>query len=246
MGTRGSDRLRLVWPALFLAAGAVMLTLSALGSFLSRDLVPWIFGGVWALVGLVEVVWRRRKGRPGIVLVVLGVACALLAPAVHVGAYRIDAWRVEREAMAALADRPAPALAAEHLLNGAGELPGDPGGLTVVNFWATWCPPCIDEMPMLQEFAGEHAADPVRIVGATALYNGPPEEELVRLERFLAERGVTYPSLVSADGDLQKAFHVRSLPTTILLDDGRVVAYRIGIRGARAVLKEADRRLGQG
>jgi len=193
----------------------------------------------------VQVVRRRRKGRPGVVLLVLGIACALLAPAVHVGAYRIDAWRTEREAMAALAHRPAPALAAEHLLSGGAELPAAPDGLTVVNFWATWCPPCVKEMPILQEFADEHAADPVRMVGATALCNGPPEEELVRIEGFLAERGVTYPSLVSADGDLQKAFHVRSLPTTILLDDGRVVAYRIGIRGARAVLKEAERRLGE-
>jgi thioredoxin-like negative regulator of GroEL len=50
---------------------------------------------------------------------------------------------------------------------------------------------------------------------------------------------------VSADGDLQKAFHVQSLPTTLLLDEGRVVAYRVGIRGARAVVKEADRRLGE-
>lgn len=49
---------------------------------------------------------------------------------------------------------------------------------------------------------------------------------------------------MSADGALQKAFHVRSLPTTILLDDGRIVAYRIGIRGARAVLEEAERRMG--
>lgn len=58
--------------------------------------------------------------------------------------------------------------------------------------------------------------------------------------------GVTYPSLVSTDGSLQTAFHVRTLPTTILLDDGRVVAYRIGIRGARAVLAEAERRLSEG
>lgn len=99
---------------------------------------------------------------------------------------------------------------------------------------------------MLQTFAAEHAGEPVRMVGATALYDGSPEKELVRLERFLAQRGITYPSLVSADGELQEAFHVRSLPTTLLLDDGRVVAYRIGIRGARAVLNEAELLLDEG
>jgi thiol-disulfide isomerase/thioredoxin len=246
MSPRGVQTWRLAWPALFLATGAVMLTLSALGTFLSRDLVPWIFGGAWALAGLVEVVVRRRKGRPGTLLLVAGIACAVLAPLGQVAFYRVDARRTERAAMAALTGRPAPPLLAEHLLNAAGELPAAPAGLTVLNFWATWCPPCIEEMPMLQEFAAEHAADPVRMVGATALYNGPPEEELARLEGFLADRGVTYPSLVSADGDLQRAFHVRTLPTTILLDDGRVVAYRIGIRGARQILAEAERRLGEG
>lgn len=244
MTARRSEAWRLAWPVVFLAVGAAMLVLSALGTFLSRNLVPWVFGGVWALAGLVEVVWRRRKSRPGTVLLAAGILCALLAPAGQFFAFRADAWRTERAAMAALEGRPAPALEAEHLLNGAGELTTAPNGLTVVNFWATWCPPCIEEMPMLQEFADEHAGEPVRMVGVTALYNGPPEEELARLERFLAERGVTYPSLVSADGALQKAFHVRSLPTTILLDDGRVVAYRIGIRGARAVLEEAERRQG--
>jgi len=243
MGVRGSGAWRRAWPMIFLVMGASVLVLSGLGAFRGRDLAPAIFGGLWALGGLVRVVRRRHQERSGTALLVAGILCAALAPGAHLLAQRVESRRTERAAMAALAGRPAPLLEAAHHLNGAGDLATAPGELIVVNFWATWCQPCVAEMPMLQRFAKGHAPETVRLVGATRLYQASPEEELTRLERFLADRGVTYPCLVSADGALQKAFHVHTLPTTVLLDRGRVVAYRIGIRGTREVLAEAERRL---
>jgi len=243
MGSREARRRHQLWPTTFLAVAAAMLGLSALLVFQSRDLVPWIFGGVWALVGILEIVRRRLQGRPGEALLAVGIACAILAPAAQIEALRIDARRTEGRALAALAGHSAPELRAAHLLNGEA-FPAAPQELTVVNFWATWCPPCIEELPLLEAFSEKHRADALRTVGATALYGSSPDKELEGIDRFLAEHGVRYPNLVSADGELLKAFHVRSLPTTILLDRGQVVAYRIGIAGTRQVLAEAERRLG--
>lgn len=220
--------MRRALPIVFPAVAAALLVASAVGVFRSAETAPWIAGPLLALGGGIDLV-RHRRGRRALKLCAVGVACALAAPFAQVAGFKVDSALAAREAMVELAGRPAPPLTAEHRLNGAQAVPERPEGLTVVNFWATWCPPCVEEMPMLQEFAVEHADDPIRMVGATALYDGPADDALGRLRSFLAERSVTYPNLVSADGSLQKAFHAFTLPTTVLIDDGEVVEYAIGI-----------------
>lgn len=241
----GTSRMRLVLPIVFLAGAAALLVASAVGVFRSAEMAPWIAGPLLALGGAVDLV-RHRRDRRALAIYAVGVFCALGAPFAQVAGMAVDSALAAREAMAELAGRPAPPLAAEHRLNGAAALPERPEQLTVVNFWATWCPPCVEEMPMLQEFAVRHANDPVRMVGATALYDGPPDEELERIRSFLDERAVTYPNLVSPDGSLQRAFHAFTLPTTVLIDGGEVVEYAIGIRGTENLLEEAEERLEEG
>lgn len=242
MSERNMARPTRLWSLVFLLGAVAFFALSALGVLRGASTAPWIAGPLLAAVGAIGLLrWRRQ--RRAAALAAVGIVLALAAPFAQVVGLRIENGFTEREVLAELAGRPAPPLAAQHRLNGADALPERPDEVTVVNYWATWCPPCIEELPMLQEFAAEHRGDALRLVGATALYRGPPDEELARIRAFLHERGVTYPNLVSADGDLQRSYRAFTLPTTVLLDGGRVVGYGIGIRGTERLLEDAERRL---
>ncbi len=104
-------------------------------------------------------------------------------------------------------------------LDGEGEvsLAAYAGQPVVVNFWGSWCVPCVEEMPDLQR-VHESLGDTVAFVGV----NVNDDEEAARA---MAERtGVTYDLVRDTDGELIRALDVTTFPTTVLVDaDGTVV-----------------------
>jgi len=97
------------------------------------------------------------------------------------------------------------------------------GQVVVLNFWATWCPPCLRELPELKAFHQAHAADGVVVIGAATDEGGATQ-----LKPFVARHRVNYPVLL-ADPGVQMAFGVTSLPSTWILGrDGRVAARYLG------------------
>lgn len=97
------------------------------------------------------------------------------------------------------------------------ELRGVP---TVVNFWATWCAFCVDEMPDL-EVAHQRLADDVRVVGVDR--EDPQRDRALALAR---ETGVTYELVVDHDGSFFRAVRGRGMPTTLLVDADGVIRHR--------------------
>ena len=100
------------------------------------------------------------------------------------------------------------------------------GKILVVNFWATWCAPCREEMPAFGRLQSRWAGRNVQFVG---LANDDPQ----RVERFGKDLGIPYPLWVGGDevGELSKRLGNRLgvLPHTVLLDrDGRVLESRVG------------------
>lgn len=96
-----------------------------------------------------------------------------------------------------------------------------PGRPTLVNVWATWCPPCVEEVPDLVAFA-EKAGERVALVGV--LTQDSPTSGL----EFARQFGVRYPSVVDEQGDVFRAFRPGP-PVTLFLDpEGRVVHKRSG------------------
>ncbi|MEO6364603.1 MAG: TlpA family protein disulfide reductase [Luteimonas sp.] len=96
----------------------------------------------------------------------------------------------------------------------------------LVNLWATWCGPCIREMPELQRFSVEQAANGVQVVGIAL-----DETEAVR--GFLARTRVTYPVLLDQPGPTDAGVRLGNpkgvLPYSILISaDGRLLKQRIG------------------
>jgi thiol-disulfide isomerase/thioredoxin len=92
------------------------------------------------------------------------------------------------------------------------------GRVVLVNFWATWCPPCKIEMPLLQAMAERHAQAGLVVLG---LSRDRISHDAVRA--FLAERGITYPVAVVGPDAERRFGGVRGYPTSFLLDrSGRI------------------------
>ena len=64
------------------------------------------------------------------------------------------------------------------------------GKVLLLNFWASWCPPCIEEMPLLDQFNENHGGDRLQIVGVVM-----DSEEPAR--QFLIDNGIRFPSVIS-------------------------------------------------
>ncbi len=98
------------------------------------------------------------------------------------------------------------------------------GKVVLVNFWATWCPPCLAEIPGLVALQ-ENYRDQLLIIGISE-----DEASVDFVKTFAQERGINYP-LVMSTPELQTLFPgIAALPTTFVLDpDGRMVKKHIGM-----------------
>ena len=90
------------------------------------------------------------------------------------------------------------------------------GQPVVLNFWATWCPPCRTEVPALQSVSESLAGEAV-ILGVSL------QESPSTVSQFAEEFGITYPVVLDQSGQASLAYRVRSLPTTYLIDERGVV-----------------------
>ena len=101
------------------------------------------------------------------------------------------------------------------------------GRPTVVNLWASWCAPCVREMPLLQRTA-DRAGDAVRFVGIDV------QDERDSAAGLLQATGVRYDQYADPDGEVRSAVRAIGLPVTLVFDaQGREVARRFGeIKGS--------------
>ncbi len=111
------------------------------------------------------------------------------------------------------------------------------GKVVLVNFWATWCAPCLDEMSYFTKLQSKYA-DRLQIVGLS-LDTGVPESVNASLKRFAQKHGINYPVAI-ASPELQATFGgILGLPTTFLLDQqARVVQKHVG--GINPEIYEAE------
>jgi len=98
------------------------------------------------------------------------------------------------------------------------------GKWLVVNYWATWCPPCIVEMPELQAFHDKHAGKDALVLGINTELIGKQQ-----LQEFLEDYFITYPVFTSKPTQESELGLIPGLPTTFLVNPaGEVVARQVG------------------
>jgi len=141
-----------------------------------------------------------------------------------------------------LADAPAPGLRARSVAGE--ELDLDTllaRGPVVIDFWATWCKPCVQAMPELERLHQDYGARGVSVIGVSE--DGPRNYSKVR--PFASRMGITFPLVLDEDGHLQDAWQVPALPTTFVVGSGRRIlhvqqGYRPGtIKGIEQAVQAA-------
>ena len=102
------------------------------------------------------------------------------------------------------------------------------GKVIFLNFWATWCRPCLGEMPEIQKIYEQYSSqeDPeVVVLGVAAPLYGREQDE-AGIIAFLEENGYTYPVLMDRSGQLFEQYGITSFPTTFMITkEGEVFGY---------------------
>ncbi len=118
---------------------------------------------------------------------------------------------------------PAPDFKLVSLKGGSLSLSQYRGKLVIINFWATWCPPCKQEMPLLQSYADHHSAD-------TVLLGIDFDEQPAAVQAFVDELKLDFPILLDPGGKVSDLYRVRAYPTTYFVDTaGKIRAYHVGL-----------------
>ena len=114
-------------------------------------------------------------------------------------------------------DRPAPDFAAEDLNGNELTLEQYRGRTVILNFWATWCPPCRGEIPDLVDF---EEGDNVVLLSVNQTFSEPG---IGAVADFSREFGIDYPVLLDRTGIISASYGVRGIPTTFVIGpDGRI------------------------
>jgi cytochrome c biogenesis protein CcmG/thiol:disulfide interchange protein DsbE len=91
------------------------------------------------------------------------------------------------------------------------------GQVVLINFWATWCPPCRDEMPAIQEAYDEHREEGLVVLAVNLM------ESDAQVSDFAGEMELTFPILMDRRGSVAERYRVQSLPTTYFVDRSGVI-----------------------
>jgi peroxiredoxin len=105
------------------------------------------------------------------------------------------------------------------------------GKVVVLNFWATWCPPCRKEMPDLEALYQQFKDQGLVILAIS-------DEDAGKVKPFIAERKVTYPILLDPGRKVNELFQIEGIPKTFVYDrNGKLVAQSIDMRTHRQFLE---------
>lgn len=93
------------------------------------------------------------------------------------------------------------------------------GKSVILNFWASWCPPCRAEMPAFQQGSEEFSDSPLIIIGV----NATSQDSVKDAENFVEQHNLEFPILLDHNGSVGSAYQVRSLPATFFIDDQGII-----------------------
>ena len=100
------------------------------------------------------------------------------------------------------------------------------GKITLLDFWATWCAPCVASVPSLKKIAAQMAGEPFTLISVSGDRNG------ARVRDFVASHAPTWPQCWDGNGTVQGQLGIRELPTFLLIDaDGRILFWKSGWGG---------------
>ena len=114
-------------------------------------------------------------------------------------------------------------------------LSGLRGKPVILNFWATWCGPCRDEMPFIQEiFENKEWSDKGLVILAVDIGESPST-----VKEFLESYGLSFQVLLDSEQSVAKNYNIRGIPTTFFIDkDGIIQDMKIGAFTSKAEIEQ--------
>ena len=122
-------------------------------------------------------------------------------------------------AFAADAGGPAPAFTLATLTGQSGTLSQYKGQVVMVNFWATWCGPCQQEMPLLDQMYKKYKPAGFTLIGVNVDKEANPVKDL------LARKPVSFPVMLDPANQVSKAYHVDEMPSSVIIDRKGEIRY---------------------
>lgn len=142
--------------------------------------------------------------------------------------------------------KPAPAIAAKDVDGEPISLADYKDKVVLIDFWATWCPPCSPQMLRLNAIREKYKDQGFEVLGVNvdALREGVDEAEAVRpsVRRFLIDHGVAWPNVLNGDGenDSTRAYGVEEIPANFLVGrDGTIIGFELGETNMAQAVAEA-------
>jgi len=114
------------------------------------------------------------------------------------------------------------------------------GKVVLLDFWASWCAPCVKALPSVKKVQKDHARDPFVVVGVSADRDGRA------WRMFTDKNGMTWPQYWDENGEIARLFGVREFPTYVLLDAEGIERMRVkgaGFHESRSLAAEIDRQV---
>jgi Peroxiredoxin len=99
------------------------------------------------------------------------------------------------------------------------------GQKVILNFWATWCPPCKAEIPHMEKYYKNHAKEDHVEILAVNLTKSDKDENYIK--DFIKSYDMTYPVLLDTEGEQQKQYEIVTIPTTFIIDTKGVIQKKI-------------------
>lgn len=98
------------------------------------------------------------------------------------------------------------------------------GKKVILNFWATWCPPCKSEMPYFQDYYEKYAEeDNVEIVAVNLTF----QDKVDNVEAFVNGNGLTFPILLMEEPGINNTYKIVSIPSTFMIDTNGIIQKQI-------------------
>jgi peroxiredoxin len=88
------------------------------------------------------------------------------------------------------------------------------GQVVVINLWTSWCPPCREEMPAIEQVYGQYKGQGLEVLAVNSTFQ---DDEQAAAE-FVQELGLTFPILLDRDGAVSRRYRLQALPTTFFVD----------------------------
>jgi peroxiredoxin len=158
-------------------------------------------------------------------IVVFALMVVVVAALLALAKFRLDSRMAQPGARSAVSSTPghdAPDFVLTDLQGRTVKLSDLRGKAVVLNFWATWCPPCKEEIPWLVDLQKRYGSQGLQIVGIN-MDDGDPKDVV----KFAAENSINYPVLYGQDKVADLYGGIDYLPTTFYIDRNGVVLDRV-------------------